>query len=89
MTQTSHEIAGAPRYPFASRGTPFQERVWGALRDIPFGATTSYGELARRSPGLLLAVTVFVVAIGVVVASYLIARNERRRQQEMAAAFRQ
>jgi len=31
---------------------------------------------------------VFVVAIGVVVASYLIARSERRRQQEMAAAFR-
>jgi putrescine transport system permease protein len=31
---------------------------------------------------------VFVVALGVVVASYLIARAERRRQQEMAAAFR-
>ncbi len=31
---------------------------------------------------------VLVVAIGVVVASYLIARAERRRQQEMAAAFR-
>jgi putrescine transport system permease protein len=33
-------------------------------------------------------IIVFVVAIGVVAASYLIARNERRRQQEMAAAFR-
>jgi putrescine transport system permease protein len=32
---------------------------------------------------------VVVVAIGVVAASYLIARAERRRQQEMAAAFRQ
>jgi putrescine transport system permease protein len=32
---------------------------------------------------------VLVVAIGVVAASYLIARTERRRQQEMAAAFRQ
>jgi putrescine transport system permease protein len=31
---------------------------------------------------------VVVVAIGVVAASYLIARAERRRQQEMAAAFR-
>ncbi|MDH4287415.1 MAG: ABC transporter permease subunit [Aquincola sp.] len=31
---------------------------------------------------------VFVVAVGVVAASYLIARTERRRQQEMAAAFR-
>jgi putrescine transport system permease protein len=41
------------------------------------------------SVNAVAAVTVFVVAIGVVVASYLIARNERRRQQEMAAAFRQ
>jgi putrescine transport system permease protein len=31
---------------------------------------------------------VLVVAIGVIAASYLIARAERRRQQEMAAAFR-
>jgi putrescine transport system permease protein len=31
---------------------------------------------------------VFVVALGVLAASYLIARGERRRQQEMAAAFR-
>lgn len=33
-------------------------------------------------------IIVFVVAIGVLAASYLIARAERRRQQEMAAAFR-
>jgi putrescine transport system permease protein len=33
-------------------------------------------------------VTVVVVAVGVVLASYLIARGERRRQQEMAAASR-
>ena len=31
-----------------TRGTPFQERVWRALRDIPSGQTISYGELARR-----------------------------------------
>lgn len=29
------------------QGTPFQLRVWQALRTIPAGATTSYGELAR------------------------------------------
>jgi methylated-DNA-[protein]-cysteine S-methyltransferase len=29
-------------------GTPFQRRVWAALREIPYGATLSYGELARR-----------------------------------------
>jgi putrescine transport system permease protein len=33
-------------------------------------------------------IIVVVVAIGVIAASYLIARTERRRQQEMAAAFR-
>lgn len=39
-------------------GTPFQQRVWTALRDIPVGATCSYGELAARvgSPGAVRAV---------------------------------
>lgn len=34
--------------PLAAHGTPFQHRVWDALCAIPYGATTSYGELARR-----------------------------------------
>jgi methylated-DNA-[protein]-cysteine S-methyltransferase len=29
-------------------GTPFQRRVWELLASIPFGATWTYGELARR-----------------------------------------
>jgi methylated-DNA-[protein]-cysteine S-methyltransferase len=29
-------------------GTPFQRRVWGALRSIPAGTTVSYGALAAR-----------------------------------------
>jgi methylated-DNA-[protein]-cysteine S-methyltransferase len=29
-------------------GTPFQLRVWSALQEIPYGATISYAELARR-----------------------------------------
>ena len=29
-------------------GTPFQRRVWAALREIPVGQTTSYGALASR-----------------------------------------
>jgi methylated-DNA-[protein]-cysteine S-methyltransferase len=29
-------------------GTPFQQRVWSQLCDIPYGETISYGELARR-----------------------------------------
>ncbi|HKO57274.1 MAG TPA: methylated-DNA--[protein]-cysteine S-methyltransferase [Thermoanaerobaculia bacterium] len=31
----------------APRGTEFQQSVWRALREIPYGETTSYGELAR------------------------------------------
>lgn len=34
--------------PLALEGTPFQVTVWSALRDIPYGETISYGELARR-----------------------------------------
>jgi methylated-DNA-[protein]-cysteine S-methyltransferase len=34
--------------PLAPEGTPFQLQVWRALRRIPYGATISYGELARR-----------------------------------------
>jgi methylated-DNA-[protein]-cysteine S-methyltransferase len=33
--------------PLAPAGTPFQQRVWSALRDIPFGETRSYGHLAK------------------------------------------
>lgn len=32
--------------PIAPRGTAFQHRVWAALRDIRYGQTTTYGELA-------------------------------------------
>ncbi|MCC3651001.1 methylated-DNA--[protein]-cysteine S-methyltransferase [Streptomyces sp. S07_1.15] len=37
-----------PHYglPLHMAGTPFQQRVWAALRDIPYGETLSYGELA-------------------------------------------
>ena len=34
--------------PLAPRGTPFQRQVWRALCDIPYGATTSYGVIARQ-----------------------------------------
>jgi methylated-DNA-[protein]-cysteine S-methyltransferase len=32
----------------ALTGTPFQLSVWSELAEIPYGETTSYGELARR-----------------------------------------
>jgi methylated-DNA-[protein]-cysteine S-methyltransferase len=34
--------------PVAMAGTAFQARVWAALREIPYGETVTYGELARR-----------------------------------------
>lgn len=34
--------------PLAPRGSQFQQRVWAALQDIPYGQTESYGELAER-----------------------------------------
>jgi methylated-DNA-[protein]-cysteine S-methyltransferase len=34
--------------PLKLAGTPFQERVWQTLREIPYGTTISYVELARR-----------------------------------------
>lgn len=37
---------GTPDIPLDAPGTPFQETVWAALREIPYGATASYAELA-------------------------------------------
>jgi O-6-methylguanine DNA methyltransferase len=33
--------------PLDLRGTPFQQKVWSALLEIPYGETRSYAELAR------------------------------------------
>jgi methylated-DNA-[protein]-cysteine S-methyltransferase len=34
--------------PLALHGNAFEQRVWAALRTIPYGETTSYGDIARR-----------------------------------------
>jgi methylated-DNA-[protein]-cysteine S-methyltransferase len=34
--------------PLDARGTAFQQAVWAELADIAYGATTTYGEIARR-----------------------------------------
>ena len=34
--------------PMTLRGTPFQRTVWAALREIPYGETVGYGQLAQR-----------------------------------------
>jgi methylated-DNA-[protein]-cysteine S-methyltransferase len=35
--------------PLAAEGTAFQRAVWKAIAGVPFGATISYAELARRA----------------------------------------
>lgn len=47
--QLREYFAGARRtfdLPLAPHGTAFQQRVWAALRAIPYGETCTYGELA-------------------------------------------
>ena len=34
--------------PLRLRGTPFRERVWAALLEIPYGETVTYGRLAAK-----------------------------------------
>lgn len=61
IAQLGEYFAGCRRafdLPLAPRGTDFQRRVWNALREIPYGRTISYSELARRigKPGASRAV---------------------------------
>lgn len=49
--QLAEYFAGTRRafdLPLAAAGSAFQRRVWQALGRIPYGATRSYGELARE-----------------------------------------
>ena len=34
--------------PIRLEGTPFREEIWALLREVPYGETVSYGELAHR-----------------------------------------
>ncbi len=42
------DLAAIDSLETAATGTPFQGRVWAALREIPAGTTESYGALAAR-----------------------------------------
>ena len=35
-------------FPTKQMGTKFQRRVWDQLRKVPYGKTTSYGQIAKR-----------------------------------------
>jgi methylated-DNA-[protein]-cysteine S-methyltransferase len=51
-TEQLKEYFAGERHAFelelAPHGTEFELRVWQALREIPYGATASYGEIAAR-----------------------------------------
>lgn len=42
------DIESIQSLPVLTTGTPFQQSVWKALRSIPAGETTSYGNLAKK-----------------------------------------
>ncbi len=49
--QLTDYFSGTRRHfdlPLRQPGTPFQSRVWQALTEIPYGATCSYGDIARN-----------------------------------------
>ncbi|MFP4157224.1 MAG: methylated-DNA--[protein]-cysteine S-methyltransferase [Opitutales bacterium] len=68
--------------PLELSGTPFQRRVWQALRELPRGQTTCYGELARQvgRPGAARAVGAAVGAnpIAYVVPCHRVVRKDGR-----------
>ncbi|MFQ6195313.1 methylated-DNA--[protein]-cysteine S-methyltransferase [Streptomyces sp. NPDC000405] len=49
---------------FAAESTDFRRRVWEALGSIPYGATTTYGELAARIGAPRAAVRAIGGAVG-------------------------
>ncbi|WP_066906418.1 methylated-DNA--[protein]-cysteine S-methyltransferase [Millisia brevis] len=56
--QVREYLAGDRRdfdLPLRPGGNDFQESVWGMLLEIPYGATTTYGDLARRLGNVSLA----------------------------------
>jgi methylated-DNA-[protein]-cysteine S-methyltransferase len=49
--QVNQYVQGKRRdfeFELAAEGAEFDQKVWKALLDIPFGATTSYGAIAKR-----------------------------------------
>lgn len=46
------DLTALDRIPVDTGGTPFQQRVWQMLRQIPAGKTATYGELALKLSSL-------------------------------------
>lgn len=85
--------------PFRLIGTPFQVSVWKALREIPYGSTRTYGEVAaligrpkatravgmacNRNPLLLLVPCHRVVGAGGTLTGFACGLDIKRRLLEM------
>ncbi|MDX3527861.1 methylated-DNA--[protein]-cysteine S-methyltransferase [Streptomyces sp. ID05-39B] len=52
------------RLELRAEGTPFRTRVWDVLDTVPYGATTTYGEIAARAGAARAAVRAVGGAIG-------------------------
>ena len=68
--------------PLKAQGTAFQQSIWSALQDIPYGQTTSYGELgsAVGKPGSARAVGGAVGAnpLPIVIPCHRVLASDRR-----------
>jgi methylated-DNA-[protein]-cysteine S-methyltransferase len=68
--------------PLKAQGTAFQQSIWSALQDIPYGHTTSYGELgsAVGKPGSARAVGGAVGAnpLPIVIPCHRVLASDRR-----------
>ena len=43
----------AAELPLKAEGTPFRKMIWSLLREIPYGKTCTYGDLAKRAAAAL------------------------------------
>ncbi|HEY4255413.1 MAG TPA: methylated-DNA--[protein]-cysteine S-methyltransferase [Chlamydiales bacterium] len=48
VTQFVDDPSLKTKFSMDERGTPFQKRVWRALREIPLGSTASYTDIAKK-----------------------------------------
>ncbi|MEU0672786.1 methylated-DNA--[protein]-cysteine S-methyltransferase [Streptomyces sp. NPDC006172] len=60
------------RLPMRAEGTAFRTRVWAALDSVPYGSTTTYGEIAARVGAPRAAVRAVGGAIGAIGANPLL-----------------
>jgi len=80
LAGSHHDDVDADALPLDVGGTPFQERVWEALRAVPSGTTTTYKEIAESlgRPTAFRAVGGAIAAnpVGIVVPCHRVVRSD-------------